>query len=87
MMIRVLQEYYQTHQLRSETPSAISWIGSLQMFFLFGSALIGGPLFDMFGAKVRTQIPSVTLPEHGLKLSIPDLMASRSRLHFLGLHD
>ena len=48
----VFQEYYQTHQLVHETPSAISWIGSLQTFFLFGGSLVGGPLFDRFGAKV-----------------------------------
>lgn len=48
----VYQEYYATHQLRNETPSAISWIGSLQVFFLFGGALFGGPLFDRYGAKV-----------------------------------
>jgi len=48
----VFQEYYQTHQLRHETPSAISWIGSLQTFFLFGGSLVGGPLFDRYGAKV-----------------------------------
>jgi MFS family permease len=49
---RVYQEYYQTHQLSHETPSTISWIGSLQLFFLFGGNLVGGPLFDRFGAKV-----------------------------------
>lgn len=48
----VFQEYYQTHQLIHETPSTISWIGSLQTFFLFGGSLVGGPLFDRFGAKV-----------------------------------
>jgi hypothetical protein len=49
----VFQEYYQTHQLRNETPSSISWIGSLQIFFLFGGTLFGGPLFDRFGEKVN----------------------------------
>lgn len=48
----VYQEYYGTHQLQNKTPSTISWIGSLQIFFLFGGSLIGGPLFDRFGAKV-----------------------------------
>jgi len=48
----VYQEYYSTHQLRHETPSAISWIGSIQVFFLFGGTLFGGPLFDRFGGKV-----------------------------------
>lgn len=48
----VYQAYYHTHQLHDETSSAISWIGSLQSFFLFGSSLVGGPLFDRYGAKV-----------------------------------
>ncbi|KUJ18471.1 MFS general substrate transporter [Mollisia scopiformis] len=48
----VYQEYYATHQLSHESPSAISWIGSLQIFFLFGGNCFGGPLFDRFGAKV-----------------------------------
>ncbi|KAG4436606.1 hypothetical protein IFR05_007926 [Cadophora sp. M221] len=48
----VYQEYYSTHQLRNESPSTVSWIGSLQLFFLFGGNLIGGPLFDRFGSKI-----------------------------------
>ena len=48
----VFQEYYQTHQLKNSSPSTISWIGSIQIFFLFGGNLFGGPLFDRFGAKV-----------------------------------
>ncbi|ODH34120.1 hypothetical protein ACO22_03165 [Paracoccidioides brasiliensis] len=48
----VFQEYYMSHQLRDSSPSAISWIGSLQVFFLFSSSLVGGPLFDRYGAKV-----------------------------------
>ena len=40
------------NQLSSETPSAISWIGSIQVFFLLGGTCFGGPLFDRFGAKV-----------------------------------
>lgn len=48
----VYQEYYSTHQLSHESPSAISWIGSLQIFFLFMSNAFGGPLFDRFGEFV-----------------------------------
>lgn len=50
---RFYQEYYQTHQLSGETPSAISWIGSVQGFFIFSGSLVGGPLFDQYGEKVR----------------------------------
>lgn len=48
----VYQEYYQTNQLRHQSPSTISWLGSIQIFFLFGGTLFGGPLFDRYGAKV-----------------------------------
>ncbi|KAM3084668.1 hypothetical protein ACMFMG_003129 [Clarireedia jacksonii] len=48
----VYQEYYQSHQLQDRSPSDISWIGSLQVFFLFSGSAFGGPLFDRFGAKV-----------------------------------
>ncbi|EDN07412.1 monocarboxylate permease-like protein [Histoplasma capsulatum] len=48
----VLQEYYASHQLSSTSQSAISWIGSLQICALFSGALVGGPLFDRYGAKV-----------------------------------
>lgn len=53
----VFQAYYQTHQLANVSPSDISWIGSLQVFFLFSSALVGGPLFDRYGAKVSPSSP------------------------------
>jgi hypothetical protein len=52
--ISVYQTYYQEHQLKSTSPSTISWIGSLQGFFLFSGTVIGGPLFDRYGATVRT---------------------------------
>jgi MFS family permease len=59
---RVYQEYYATHQLKHETQSSISWIGSLQIFFLFGGALFGGPLFDRFGAKASSLSPKFLSP-------------------------
>ncbi|RHZ47217.1 MCT family MFS transporter [Aspergillus thermomutatus] len=46
------EEYYLTHQLKRETASAISWIGSLQSFLQFFSGMVGGPLFDRFGPKI-----------------------------------
>ena len=51
-IISVLQEYYEVHQLRHKSPSDISWIGSLQIFFLFAGGLFGGPLFDRYGSIV-----------------------------------
>lgn len=50
---RVYQEYYTEHFLAHESSSNISWIGSVQACFLFSGSLIGGPLFDRYGALVR----------------------------------
>lgn len=40
------QEYYQTSMLADKSPSAISWIGTLQGFLLFLVGIITGPVFD-----------------------------------------
>jgi MFS family permease len=48
----IFQNYYLTHQLFNETPSQIAWIGSFQIFFLLSGNIIGGPLFDRFGANI-----------------------------------
>ncbi|KAF7167940.1 hypothetical protein CNMCM6106_003289 [Aspergillus hiratsukae] len=48
----VYQAYYEANQLRGHSPSAIAWIGSLQAFSIFAAGLVGGPLFDRYGAKV-----------------------------------
>jgi len=42
----VYQTYYVTVLLPSSSTSAISWIGSLQAFFLFSTGIVAGPLFD-----------------------------------------
>lgn len=47
------EQYYIIHQLQGESPSKIAWIGSLAAFLQFFAGLIGGPLFDRYGAKVR----------------------------------
>ncbi|ATY66319.1 MFS monocarboxylate [Cordyceps militaris] len=47
----VLADYYLQHQLRGVSPSKIAWIGSLAIFLQFFSGMIGGPLFDRYGAK------------------------------------
>jgi MFS family permease len=48
----VFEEYYLTHQLRERSADDVAWIGSLASFLQLGTGLIGGPLFDRFGAKV-----------------------------------
>lgn len=41
------QTYYEANLLKSQTPSQISWIGSIQAFLLlFVGGLITGPIFD-----------------------------------------
>ena len=48
----VFQAYYIENQLKDHTPDDISWIGSLQVFLVFALGVIGGPLFDRYGAIV-----------------------------------
>ncbi|KAF2427857.1 MFS general substrate transporter [Tothia fuscella] len=40
------QTYYQRNFLKDSTPSAISWIGTVQSFFLILVGCLSGPLFD-----------------------------------------
>lgn len=46
------EEYYMRHQLSTESPSDISWIGSIQSFLQFFTGMLGGPLFDHYGSMV-----------------------------------
>ncbi|OCL10364.1 major facilitator superfamily transporter [Glonium stellatum] len=49
--VGIFQDYYQTHQLKHYSPSAISWIPSLQVFFmLFGGPFVG-KIFDDYGHR------------------------------------
>ncbi|EPE04549.1 monocarboxylate permease-like protein [Ophiostoma piceae UAMH 11346] len=48
----VYQNYYSTHQLMDKSASTIAWIGSVQTCLLLGGGIIGGPLFDRYGATV-----------------------------------
>jgi hypothetical protein len=40
------QEYYQTELLSDQTPSAISWIGSIQATLIPMIGIVSGPLVD-----------------------------------------
>jgi MFS family permease len=42
----VYQDYYTRVFMTNKTPSEISWIGSFQLFLIFGMALFAGALFD-----------------------------------------
>ncbi|KAM0275892.1 hypothetical protein ACHAQH_007279, partial [Verticillium albo-atrum] len=46
-----LAEYYLTHQLSNETSDKVAWIGSVSAFIQFATGMVGGPLFDRFGAR------------------------------------
>ncbi|KAF2260501.1 monocarboxylate permease-like protein [Lojkania enalia] len=50
----VFQEYYFSHQLSDQSPDDIAWIGSLGAFMQFAGGVIGGPLFDRYGAWIMT---------------------------------
>ncbi|KAL8827819.1 MAG: hypothetical protein Q9191_002955 [Dirinaria sp. TL-2023a] len=54
---RVFQSYYSSHFLAQRSSSAISWIGSLQVFFLFLGGILSGPLTDRYGIRI-VLIPS-----------------------------
>ncbi|KAL0944895.1 monocarboxylate permease-like protein [Colletotrichum truncatum] len=48
----VFQAYYTLHQFSDKSADAISWIGSTQAFLGLFAAIVGGPLFDRYGAWV-----------------------------------
>lgn len=53
------QSYYETYLLRGYTPSTISWIGTVQAFFLMAGGLFLGPLYDL--GHARTMLAAGTL--------------------------
>ena len=54
------EEYYLSHQLRDHSPDSIAWTGSLSSFLQFASCMLGGPLFDRYGAWVSGCPPQIT---------------------------
>ncbi|KAL1967421.1 hypothetical protein VTN77DRAFT_3206 [Rasamsonia byssochlamydoides] len=49
--IGVFQAYYETHQLKSYSSSTISWITSLEIFFMLFMGPIVGKLYDSYGPR------------------------------------
>ncbi|KAI4111342.1 MAG: hypothetical protein LQ339_000541 [Xanthoria mediterranea] len=49
--IGVFQAYYQTHQLSNYSPSTVSWIPSLTVFFMFAGGPIWGKCYDNYGPR------------------------------------
>ncbi|KAF5860653.1 hypothetical protein ETB97_001286 [Aspergillus alliaceus] len=48
----IYDAYYKQTFLKNESDSNISWIGSLQVFFMFSAGLISGPMMDRYGPKI-----------------------------------
>ncbi|KXJ85301.1 major facilitator superfamily domain-containing protein [Microdochium bolleyi] len=46
------QEFYASTLLASRSPSAIAWIGSIQLYLQFAVGMFAGPLFDRHGASL-----------------------------------
>ena len=53
----VYEAYYLQGPLRNRTPSDVAWIGSIQLFVMFFSGLISGPLNDRLGPRVSDLRP------------------------------
>ncbi|KAH0258947.1 monocarboxylate permease-like protein, partial [Aureobasidium melanogenum] len=49
--IGVFQEYYETHQLRGDSPSTVSWIPSMETFLMFFLGPFIGYFFDSYGPR------------------------------------
>jgi MFS family permease len=58
----VYQTYYEGHILTSSTPSAISWIGSVQAFLLLLVGALTGPIYDAGYFRVLLITGSIAMP-------------------------
>ncbi|KAK4539674.1 hypothetical protein LTR36_010437 [Oleoguttula mirabilis] len=47
----VFQNYYQSDQLKDYSPSSVSWISSLEAFFMFFCGPVIGKLYDNYGPR------------------------------------
>jgi MFS family permease len=57
--IGVFQEYYQSHQLASYSPSTVSWITSMETFMMFLGGPVFGKVFDNYGPRWLLLLGSV----------------------------
>lgn len=56
--IGVFQAYYEKNQLRNYSPSTVSWIPSLTVFFMFAGGPIWGKFYDNYGPRYLLLIGS-----------------------------
>ncbi|KAH7370092.1 MFS monocarboxylate transporter-like protein [Rhexocercosporidium sp. MPI-PUGE-AT-0058] len=57
----IFQEYYSTHLLSNKSASDISWLGSFNVFCMFGTTIIVGYLNDKHGPRILLTAGSVTI--------------------------
>jgi hypothetical protein len=60
----VFEQYYAETFLRDKSLSAISWLGSFNVFCMFGGALVSGNLNDIYGPNVIQPRTSKWLRAH-----------------------
>ncbi|KAB8246080.1 major facilitator superfamily domain-containing protein [Aspergillus flavus] len=61
------QHFYQTDLLRDSSPSKLSWIGTVNAFFLISTGVVAGPLFDR-GFLIHLMIAGCFLTTLGLMM-------------------
>jgi MFS family permease len=57
----IFEQYYQSHLLSSQSASQISWLGSFNVFWLFGFTLVVGYLNDKHGPRILLRVGSVIM--------------------------
>lgn len=53
----IFEEFYQTNFLAHKSASEIAWIGSFEIFVMFGGTLPVGYLSDKYGPRVLHPLP------------------------------
>ena len=56
------QAYYETNLLTTSTPSAISWIGSIQAFLLLIVGALSGPIYDAVSSPIHNFLQTISWP-------------------------
>ena len=66
----VFQTYYEANLLSNESPSNISWIGSIQAFLLLMVGVLTGPAYDAGYFRVLVGVGSLAIPLGFMMLSL-----------------
>lgn len=67
----IYEAYYLETFLKDESPSAVAWIGSIQIFVQFSGSLISGPVCDRFGPQVCETLWPLAFTDPDLELDCP----------------